>query len=101
MLCSPLIVDAQNGNKMRNKTKLLQKDSVVQKIEELKDSITKILPATDTVQVKSDIDRNMNYILEIQKRNKAKQKRNAIIRITIGVGFLILLIIGLRRRSKK
>lgn len=101
LICSSLFAIAQKGNKMRNKLNLLKNDSTVQKLIEFKDSIAKTLPDTNTIQVKPDIDRNMNYILELQKERKAKQKRNAIIRIAIGIGFLILLVIGLRRRSKK
>jgi hypothetical protein len=96
-----LIAAGQNGNKMRNKIKLLENDTVIQKLVQLKDSIARTLPAADTNEVNTDMDKNMNYILELQKERKAKQKRNAIIRIAIGVGLLILLIIGWKRKSKK
>ena len=42
----------------------------------------------------------MRYIQEIQKENDAKKKRSAMMRIFFGAGFLIILIIGLRRKRK-
>lgn len=92
-----MFASGQKGNKMRNKINLLQNDSTVQKLIQFKDSIAKTLPAIDSNQVRAD----MNSILELQKDRKAKQKRNAIIRIAIGASLLLLLVIGLRRRSKK
>lgn len=97
ILCSSMFASGQKGNKMRNKINLLQNDSTVQKLIQFKDSISKTLPAIDSNQVRAD----MNSILELQKDRKAKQKRNAIIRIAIGASLLLLLVIGLRRRSKK
>jgi hypothetical protein len=49
-------------------------------------------------------DRNLagiKLLMEQQKENKAKQKRTAVIRIGIGLVFLVILIVGLRRKSKK
>ena len=44
--------------------------------------------------------RNLNAIYEIQKERDKKQKRNAMIRIGIGVALLVVLVIGVMRRKK-
>lgn len=78
----------------------LNADSLVQKTNELKDSIANristIKPSTDYI----NIDQNMRYIQEIQKKNNAKKKRDAMVRIGLGLALLVVLVIGLRRRGK-
>ena len=71
-----------------------------EKIKRLKDSMAARLqyePKPPAI----DLERNMKYILEIQKEQKAKKLRSAYIRIAIGVFLLILLFVGLRYRGKK
>ena len=78
----------------------LNPDSLVQKTDELKDSISNRISTIKPTDNYIDIDRNMRYIQEIQKENDAKKKRSAMMRIFFGAGFLIILIIGLRRKRK-
>ncbi|MBK8312387.1 MAG: hypothetical protein IPL04_17250 [Chitinophagaceae bacterium] len=66
----------------------------------LKDSISNKISTIKPTDNYDDIDRNMRYIQEIQKKNNAKKKRDAIVRIGIGIGLLVLLVIGLRRKGK-
>ncbi len=77
--------------------RILNTDSLVEKTKRLKDSISSIKPDDNYI----DIDRNMRYIQEIQKKNEAKKRRNAIVRISIGLALLVLLVIGWRRKGKK
>lgn len=72
----------------------------------LKDSLTgttikntQIYP--DSAQRAKEISDGLNYLMRHQREQKAKQKRQAMIYLAIGIGFLIILIIGLRRRMKK
>ena len=78
----------------------LNTDSLVQKTNELKDSISKSISNIKPDDNYIDIDRNMQYIQEIQKKNNEKKKKAAMMRILIGAGFLVILIIGLRRKRK-
>lgn len=88
------------NNKLQKKEKLLSADSVVEKIQELKDSVAKSIYTIDSAAIKAN-ENNINALLKVQKDREAKQKRNAIIRIAIGIGFLLILIIGWRRKAKK
>lgn len=54
----------------------------------------------DSTRLQQSISYNMDGILQLQKENREKQKRAAMIRIAIGAGFLAVLVIGLRRRRK-
>lgn len=65
------------------------------------DSILTVSVQRKDSQLQQAIDNNMNYILRLQKENKAKQRKAATARIAIGVGLLAVLVIGLRRRAKK
>lgn len=57
-------------------------------------------PAADA-EVKQMVDNGISQLVAIQKDNERKQKRGAIIRIALGLGFLGVLIAGLLRRRKK
>ena len=65
-----------------------------------KDSATAAYRASDSIEKQENISRNMNGILQLQKERNAKEKRGAFLRIGIGISFLVLLFIGLRRRKK-
>ncbi|MBC7874453.1 MAG: hypothetical protein H7Y01_10675, partial [Ferruginibacter sp.] len=52
-------------------------------------------------QTEEDMSRNINGILQLQKEQKARQKKAAMVRIGIGAGFLVILVIGLSRRRRK
>ena len=62
-------------------------------IKEYTDSINKEMINRQTQQ-------SIDYFVRMQNERKAKQKKQAIIRIAIGAGFLVILIIGLLRRRK-
>ena len=84
-----------------NNNKGFAEDSAARIIQYKRDSISKAIHLKDSILQQEQMEKNMNYILQVQKENRAKQKKAAIIRIAIGVGFLVLLIVGLRRRRKK
>lgn len=98
---------AQPGDSMkknRAEPKLINADSIFAKLEKIKkvnDSLLQSIPAPDSIAIKENIDRNITGLLELQKKQRVKEKRGAIIRIGIGVAFLIILIIGLRRKTVK
>ncbi|MBK6937811.1 MAG: hypothetical protein IPH18_13665 [Chitinophagaceae bacterium] len=46
-------------------------------------------------------DSNIDALIVLQKENNRKQRRAAIIRIALGLGFLVVLVVGLLRRRKK
>ena len=97
----PLFSDGQAGTKTRQgdvKEKLFGNDSVQQKIQKIKDDIDK---AVDSQQVTINVQNNVNQLLEIQKKNKARQRRAAITRLASGGAFLALLVMGLMKRRKK
>ena len=73
-------------------------DSAMMRLERFKDSASK---AQEMEEFNKNNQKNLSYFLQLQKGRRAKQKREAIIRIAIGIGFLIILVIGLRRRAKK
>ena len=70
-------------------------DSALQQYQKRMDSLDK------SAQPQNNLDHNFDYILELQEKQRAKQKRAAMFRIAIGAGLLAVLIIGLRRRRKK
>jgi hypothetical protein len=76
---------------------LVNHDSLV-KVREFNDSVAK------ESQKKQDLEmmqRNLDSLMRVQKERDAKQKKAAMIRIGIGVAFLVILVIGLLRRRKK
>lgn len=73
-------------------------DSAMMRLERFRDSVSK---AQEMEEFNKTNQKNLSYFLQLQKERRAKQKREAVIRIAIGIGFLIILIIGLRRRAKK
>jgi len=82
----------------RTKHQPVLNDSSVVRLKQLNDSIAKV---QEMEEFNKTNERNLNYLLEMQKERRAKEKKNAIIRIAIGLGFFIILIIGLRRRRAK
>lgn len=62
------------------------------------------IPPMDSVMRNEEMERNISNLLSLQKSieaRKAKEKRNALTRIGIGVALLIILIIRLRRKTVK
>lgn len=101
ILLFSLATAGQMDKKLGKKEKFFASDSVIEKIEQLRDSIQKENSKKIKESIETDNTRNVNYLLNLQKERKAKQKRNAIIQIAIGLGFLIILVIGWRRKSRK
>jgi hypothetical protein len=46
-------------------------------------------------------ERSVNYFAQLSKERAAQQRKQAILYIAMGLFFLIVLVIGLRRRVKK
>jgi hypothetical protein len=84
-----------------NEKKLLSPDSIAQELKKMSDSIANNQLALDTAQIRQEVERNGITILKLQSDNNARQKKAAITRIAIGIGFLIVLVIGLMRKRKK
>ncbi len=86
---------AQHGDTIKNK--LIPGDSISVKVQTT-------IPSSDSFMRNEDMERNISNLLSLQKSieaRKTKEKRNAMYRIGIGVAFLIILIIGLRRKTVK
>jgi hypothetical protein len=95
---------AQTGdstNKKEEKQKWISGDSNSINPGMINDSLLNMIPARDSVAMKEDMDRNINNLVELQTNLHAREKRNAMIRISIGVALLIVLVIGLRRKTGK
>ena len=80
-------------------SKLIANDSMAIRLQQQKDSITEKLRVEEAQ--KAEWERNGQAILELQHDQTARKKRNAILNIAIGAGFLVLLVFGLLRRRKK
>jgi hypothetical protein len=65
------------------------------------DSLLQTNPAFDSIQFDKDMERNISGLVEMQNTRRNREKRNAMIRIGIGVAFLIVLVIGLSRKKVK
>lgn len=82
--------------------KLIANDSVLTRLKQFDDSITEdIRKKEELKQIEQSTNNGVDYFVQMQKERRAKEKKSAIIRIAIGIFFLIVLIIGLRRRIKK
>lgn len=104
LFISSISVQAQQGSrtgKSKEVKKLVTTDSVLKKLQQIKDNAATSFQALETKQTQENISTNLDWILQLQKEQKAKQKKAAIIRIAIGIGLLVVLVIGLRRKGKK
>lgn len=70
-------------------------DSVAIKLQRMKDSAQKTI---EQIHTENNI-RNMMDVMNTVEKRKKKEKTKAILYIAIGVGMLIVLIVGLRRRT--
>ena len=84
----------------KNKAKIFQDSTTIQKLERIKDSVQNPVVYQDSQALKEEMERNTNNLVRFQKERNASQKKAAFIRIAIGIGFLIILIIGLMRRRR-
>lgn len=67
--------------------------SIDSSIKSYTDSINKQMIERQTQQ-------SIDFFVQMQKERKAKEKRDAIIRIAIGLVFLVVFIVGILRRRK-
>jgi hypothetical protein len=82
--------------------KLIINDSILNRLKLFDDSIAKELhKKAELKQIEENSQKNPDYILQLQKERREKEKRNSIIPIVIGAVLFIVLIFGLRRRAKK
>jgi hypothetical protein len=76
----------------------IQNDSVIEKVQQVTDSPAK------SVEMKQWEERNIKAMLQISEqveKNRAREKRNAYLRIGFGIALLVVLIVGLMRRKTK
>ncbi len=78
---------------------LIASDTVAMQLQHQKDSIVAAIKVSETVPF--DAEKNGQAILELQRENTARQKRDAYKNIAIGVAMAVVLVIGLMRRRKK
>jgi hypothetical protein len=65
------------------------------------DTIVAMDTAAPPQEYNNDFAKGLNDLVRIQEQRRAKEKKAAMIRIGIGVAFLVVLVIGLSRRRKK
>ena len=102
-----LFVVVENGYSQKNQEKeylqpkLLSNDSMMVKLQKFNDSMMQVQRQTDSAEISNSVSNNVGYFLQLQKEQKAKQKKAALIRIGIGVVLLIVLFIGLMRKRQR
>jgi hypothetical protein len=107
LLFSGCSVIAQSGGKFpikKSDTKLISSDSILNALKAQSDSTAKALKErTDSASpyITPRNQTNLKYYFDIQQKNEARQKRNSMIRIGIGILLAVVLVIGLRRRSRQ
>jgi hypothetical protein len=75
-----------------------QKGSVIEKLQQVTDSPAK------SMEMKQWEERNIKAMLQISEqveKNRAREKRNAYLRIGFGIVLLVVLVVGLMRRKSK
>lgn len=93
---------AQKNIQKGRKPGLITNDSVVVKLQKFKDSMMQLQMQVDSNEISRSISNNVDGLLQLQKEQKARQQKAAMIRIGIGVALLAVLFIGLmRKRSGK
>ncbi len=100
LFLSGTFVVGQPADTSSTEIKRINGDSIVGALQKRSDSLAEAIYLADSNLRKQQFQNNTNYILRLQQENKAKQKKAAMIRIAIGVGFLTILIFGLLRRRK-
>jgi hypothetical protein len=75
-------------------------DTAAKKMIQYKDSVLKTMESENSSHLTIVNNNNYKAIIELQQRNREKQKKAAYIRIGIGIFFLLLLVYSLVRRKK-
>jgi hypothetical protein len=101
VLLAGLFVPAHTADSANSNYPHINKDTISAIVEKTIDSFSKTIHANDAEWQQQQTDRNINNLVELQQESRTKKKNAAILRIAIGIGFLILLIVGLRRKGKK
>jgi len=68
------------------------------RMQSVNDSLEKL---RNSEQIRAETERGINALVQMQKERNEKQKRQAYIRIGLGLLFLVVLVVGLLRRRKK
>lgn len=80
-------------------------DAMMRRSDSLNKESIKRQAYADSLRLKEDMDRmsknSVNFMVNYQKEQNAKKKRQAIMYIAFGVAGFVVLFIGLRRRRKK
>ena len=100
-IMAPLLFLAQSNSSKNRETRISINDSAAKKMIQYKDSVVEELKKTETSFIPIVNNNNYEAIIELQKRNREKQKKAAFIRMGIGIFFLMLLVYSLLRRKKK
>jgi hypothetical protein len=58
-------------------------------------------PDTSLHKTDGTISRNTGEIIQLQNKRRNKEKQAALVRIGIGAGLLVVLVIGLKRKGTK
>lgn len=98
LILSSVTWSQQTGHKVLQP---LKNDTVVEKLKNLEDSINmSYQQQIDTASFNRNIQNTIDVMHSLDQQNKIK-KRNAMIRIGIGLAMLVVLFIGLRRRRSQ
>ena len=103
ILLLALTVSGQPGNKEKKqvRTKLVIDSAATIRLKEFSDSVEKAQKDIVNTQMDESLRHGNDYFLQLQQERRAKEKKAAMIRISIGIFFLVILVAGLRRRIKK
>ena len=82
-----------------NQRPIVITDSMVDILKKQSDSITHLRKQQEMKEFSETNQRNLDSFLRARNEQRAREKRNAMVRIAIGVVLLIVLVIGLRRRK--
>ena len=97
---TPLSFVAQANVSKQKATKLSIDDTAAKKMIQYKDSVLKTMESENSSHLTIVNNNNYKAIIELQQRNREKQKKAAYNRIGIGIFFLLLLVYSLVRRKK-
>lgn len=97
-----LCISAQEIKKRTpgSKPTLITDTAALERLERKTDSLINTVPPVDSQQIRKDAERNINAIVELQNEQQERKRKGAFVRIAIGVGLLVILIIGLARRKR-